>query len=59
MVTKFTVELAQGGELQVVRQNLETSHGDAVAELGREVQVGWRADHTSPLAQATEEEEVQ
>ncbi|MDX6715818.1 MAG: hypothetical protein QOH30_2376, partial [Baekduia sp.] len=59
MVTKFTVDLAQGGELQVVRQNLETSHGEAVAELGREVQVGWRADHTSPLATATDEEAVQ
>jgi putative spermidine/putrescine transport system ATP-binding protein len=59
MVTKFTVSLAQGGELQVVRQNLETSHGEAVAELGREVQVGWRADHTSTLAQATKEEAVQ
>jgi putative spermidine/putrescine transport system ATP-binding protein len=58
MVTKFTVALAQGGELQVVRQNLETSHGEAVAQLGREVQVGWRADHTSPLATATEEEAV-
>jgi putative spermidine/putrescine transport system ATP-binding protein len=59
MVTKFTVALAQGGELQVVRQNLETSHGEAVAELGREVQVGWRADHTSTLAPTTTEEAVQ
>jgi putative spermidine/putrescine transport system ATP-binding protein len=59
MVTKFTVSLAQGGELQVVRQNLETSHGEAVAELGREVQVGWRADHTSTLAQQPTEEAVQ
>ncbi len=49
MVTKLTVSLGDGGELQVVRQNLETSHGEALAELGREVRVGWRADHTSEL----------
>jgi putative spermidine/putrescine transport system ATP-binding protein len=59
MVTKYTVALAAGGELQVVEQNLETSHGEAVAALGREVQVGWRADHTSALASATTEEAVQ
>jgi len=47
MVTKFTVALEEGGELQVVRQNLETSHGEALEQLGRAVRVGWRADHTS------------
>jgi putative spermidine/putrescine transport system ATP-binding protein len=51
MVTKYTIALEEGGELQVVRQNLETSHGEALEQLGRQVRVGWRADHTSVVAE--------
>ena len=36
----------RGGELQVVRQNLETSSADALEARGRRVRVGWREEHT-------------
>ncbi len=45
MVTRYLVSLERGGELLVVRQNLETSSEQALAEKGREVTVGWRAEH--------------
>jgi putative spermidine/putrescine transport system ATP-binding protein len=46
MVTRYLVDLEAGGELQVVRQNLETSSEDAQAQRGRKVKIGWRADQT-------------
>ncbi|HEX3174711.1 MAG TPA: ABC transporter ATP-binding protein [Solirubrobacterales bacterium] len=47
MVTRYTVALDGGGELQLVRQNVEgTSAVDANSEQGREVMVGWRPEHT-------------
>jgi putative spermidine/putrescine transport system ATP-binding protein len=46
MVTRYTVELDQGGELQVVRQNLETSSAEALEQQGRRVRIGWREEHT-------------
>ncbi|HKG65160.1 MAG TPA: TOBE domain-containing protein, partial [Solirubrobacteraceae bacterium] len=46
MVTRYLVELDDGGELQVVRQNLETSSADALEEKGRRVRIGWREEHT-------------
>jgi len=49
MVTKYRVELDGGGTLQVVRQNLETSHADALEARGRAVNVGWRDEHTSTI----------
>ena len=45
MLTRYTVELAGGGRLQLVRQNAEGSPGDAASERGREVLVGWRPEH--------------
>ena len=45
MVTRYLVALDRGGELLVVRQNLETTSEEALAEKGREVTVGWRAEH--------------
>jgi putative spermidine/putrescine transport system ATP-binding protein len=50
MVTRFVVELEQGGELAVVRQNLETSSEEALELVGTEVTVGWRPEHTVPVA---------
>jgi putative spermidine/putrescine transport system ATP-binding protein len=41
MVTRYTVELDAGGELQVVEQNLETSHADVSAARGRRVRLEW------------------
>ena len=46
MITRYLVDLAAGGELQVVRQNLETSSDEAQAQRGRKVKIGWRADQT-------------
>jgi putative spermidine/putrescine transport system ATP-binding protein len=46
MITRYLVDLDAGGELQVVRQNLETSSAEALKMRGREVTIGWRAEHT-------------
>jgi putative spermidine/putrescine transport system ATP-binding protein len=46
MITRYLVTLDAGGELQVVRQNLETSSAQALEQVGREVVVGWRPEHT-------------
>ena len=42
MVTRYLVALDAGGELQVVRQNLETSSQEAHELRGRRVRVAWR-----------------
>jgi putative spermidine/putrescine transport system ATP-binding protein len=46
MVTRYLVDLERGGELQVVRQNLETSSSEALEQQGRTVTVGWSEEHT-------------
>ena len=46
MITRYLVELEAGGELQVVRQNLETSSAEALEQRGRAVTIGWRPEHT-------------
>jgi putative spermidine/putrescine transport system ATP-binding protein len=56
--TRYRVALDAGGELVVVRQNLETSSADALEQRGRQVTVGWRAEHTVAVtAETTREEE--
>ena len=60
MVTRFVVELDRGGELQVVRQNLEMSSQDALEQRGRRVRVGWSGEHAYAIPEAvTTEEEGQ
>ncbi|MCW2983344.1 MAG: potA [Conexibacter sp.] len=54
-LTRYVVALDAGGELQVVRQNLETTSAEALEEQGREVRVAWREEHTSAIAVQTEE----
>jgi putative spermidine/putrescine transport system ATP-binding protein len=44
MVTRYRVELDAGGELVLVRQNVEDTSVDATSERGREVLVGWRPE---------------
>jgi putative spermidine/putrescine transport system ATP-binding protein len=56
MVTRFVVELDRGGELQVVRQNLETSSAQALDAKGREVVLEWRPEHQLEIEQAGETE---
>ena len=56
--TRYLIDLDSGGELQVVRQNLETSSKDALEQSGRQVTVGWRPEHTVAVtAETTREEE--
>jgi putative spermidine/putrescine transport system ATP-binding protein len=45
MVTRYLVELDGGGELAVVRQNLERTSAEALEERGRRVRLEWRAEH--------------
>jgi putative spermidine/putrescine transport system ATP-binding protein len=46
MVTRYVVDLDDGGELVVVRQNLETSSQEALSEQGKRVRLSWRPEHT-------------
>jgi putative spermidine/putrescine transport system ATP-binding protein len=46
MVTRFIVDLDSGGQLVVVRQNLETSSQQALEEQGKRVRLEWRPEHT-------------
>jgi len=43
-VTKVIVDLDEGGELQAVQQNLETSSRDVHEMEGRRVRLAWRQD---------------
>ncbi len=57
MVTRYTVALEEGGELQLVRQNVEGASADAPSEQGREVLVGWRPEHTVAVRGKSQTEE--
>ncbi|TMK79628.1 MAG: ABC transporter ATP-binding protein, partial [Actinobacteria bacterium] len=46
MVTRYAVELDEGGELMVIRQNLETTSSEALEARGRRVRLAWRPEHT-------------
>ena len=46
MVTRYVVELDQGGELSVVRQNLEETSAQVLEERGRQVILTWDPAHT-------------
>jgi len=56
MVTRYLVELDRGGELQVVRQNLETSSAEALDQQGRNVILEWRPEHQLELDREGERE---
>jgi putative spermidine/putrescine transport system ATP-binding protein len=55
MVTRYVVDLDDGGQLVVVRQNLETSSQDALAERGKKVRLSWRPEHTYEIGVDKEE----
>ncbi len=57
MVTRYTVALEAGGELQVIRQNVEGTSVNAASEQGREVIVGWRPEHTVAVSSSSTTEE--
>lgn len=57
MITRYLVDLEAGGELNVVRQNLETSSAEAQELQGREITVGWRPEHTVAVEGERDKEE--
>jgi putative spermidine/putrescine transport system ATP-binding protein len=57
MVTRYTVALEGGGELQVIRQNVEGTSVDAASEQGREVIVGWRPEQAVAVRGSSTTEE--
>jgi putative spermidine/putrescine transport system ATP-binding protein len=57
MFTRYIVELDSGGELAVIRQNLETSSREALESKGRRVTLEWRPEHTYELEPTPKEEE--
>jgi putative spermidine/putrescine transport system ATP-binding protein len=46
MLTRYVVTLDAGGELMVVRQNLETSSQDVLEAKGKAVRLEWRPEQT-------------
>jgi len=56
-VTRYLVDLDAGGELQVVRQNLEMSSQEALEQRGRRVRVGWRGEHAYAIPESHEPQE--
>jgi putative spermidine/putrescine transport system ATP-binding protein len=54
MVTRYIVRLESGGELVVIRQNLETSSQQALEARGKRVRLDWRPEHTYELAKEGE-----
>ena len=46
MVTRYSVDLDDGGELMVIRQNLETTSSQALEAQGQRVRLAWRPEHT-------------
>jgi putative spermidine/putrescine transport system ATP-binding protein len=57
MVTRYTVALEAGGELQLVRQNAEGVSDGAPPKQGMEVLVGWRPEYAVSVPQTTKQEE--
>jgi putative spermidine/putrescine transport system ATP-binding protein len=57
MVTRYIVDLDGGGELVVVRQNLETSSAEALDARGRRVLLEWSPEHAIETRGQIEEEE--
>jgi hypothetical protein len=57
-VTRYEVELEGGGELQAVRQNVETSSVQELGQRGQSVEVGWLPEHAVTVGDETEMEEA-
>jgi putative spermidine/putrescine transport system ATP-binding protein len=58
MITRYLVELELGGELTVVRQNLETSSAEELERQGHQVTVGWRPDQAVAIQEDEQEREA-
>jgi putative spermidine/putrescine transport system ATP-binding protein len=57
MVTRYVVELDDGGTLMVIRQNLETTSSEALEARGRRVRLAWRPEHTYAIESGEEEDQ--
>jgi putative spermidine/putrescine transport system ATP-binding protein len=57
MVTRYTVDLDEGGLLMVIRQNLETTSSDVLEARGRRVRLAWRPEHTYVIESGEEKEQ--
>ncbi|MET0557876.1 MAG: ABC transporter ATP-binding protein [Solirubrobacterales bacterium] len=58
MVTRYTVALDAGGELQLVRQNAEGALAAASPKQGENVVVGWRPEHAAAVHGKSTKQEV-
>lgn len=58
MVTRYTVALDAGGQLQLVRQNFEGASTGPAPGQGDEVLVGWRPEHAAAIQEKSTTEEV-
>ena len=54
MVTRYIVGLDAGGELVVIRQNLETTSAEALRDKGKQVRLEWRPEHEFEIGGDTE-----
>ena len=54
MVTRFVVELDEGGELVAIRQNFERAE-EALRAQGEPVRLAWRPEQSSPVGQRAED----
>ncbi len=57
MVNRYIVDLEAGGQLTVVKQNLETSSQDVVEARGAEVRLEWRPEQTYEIGERGQTEE--
>jgi putative spermidine/putrescine transport system ATP-binding protein len=59
-VTRYVIELDNGTVVTALRQNLDDSAEDALAQRGRKVRVAWREQHLAPVGAGaqTEQEDV-
>jgi hypothetical protein len=55
MITRYIVGLDAGGELVVVRQNLEATSAEAFRDKGKHVRLEWRPEHEFEIGGDTEE----
>ncbi|MGZ8783114.1 MAG: TOBE domain-containing protein, partial [Gaiellaceae bacterium] len=55
MVTRFHVELDDGGELMVVSQNLESTSAEVLERRGSRVRLSWRPEHVFDIQTGTTE----
>ena len=58
MVTRYVVDLENGGVLSVVTQNLETTSADVVEARDRPVRLEWRPEHTYEISTGGETEDT-